>query len=238
LIFKLNRAELNALAALEPTAEREVLSAALEAVAARNKRPAFVTLAEEGILGAFPGTHAQWVPSLALRGPIDIVGAGDSVTAALTAGLAAGATLGEALELAMLAASVTVHLETNLDVSRGDMLCRPANKPMVGQDLDAMVCWMSDQPLTARSRLAIKHTTRWVRAMVTNLQYKLDVNTLHREDGVTQFGLNDIGRVQLRTTAPLFYDEYRRNRTTGSFLLVDESTNQTVGAGMLLSEPR
>jgi sulfate adenylyltransferase large subunit len=135
-------------------------------------------------------------------------------------------------------ASVTVHLETNLDVSRGDMLCRPANKPMVGQDLDAMVCWMSDQPLTARSRLAIKHTTRWVRAMVTNLQYKLDVNTLHREDGVTQFGLNDIGRVQLRTTAPLFYDEYRRNRTTGSFLLVDESTNQTVGAGMLLSEPR
>ncbi len=135
-------------------------------------------------------------------------------------------------------ASVTVHLETNLDVSRGDMLCRPANKPMVGQDLDAMVCWMSDQPLTARSRLAIKHTTRWVRAMVTNLQYKLDMNTLHREDGVTQFGLNDIGRVQLRTTAPLFYDEYRRNRTTGSFLLVDESTNQTVGAGMLLSEPR
>ena len=135
-------------------------------------------------------------------------------------------------------ASVTIHLETNLDVSRGDMLCRPANKPMVGQDLDAMVCWVSDQPLTARSRLAIKHTTRWVRAMVTNLQYKLDVNTLHREDGVTQFGLNDIGRVQLRTTAPLFYDEYRRNRTTGSFLLVDESTNQTVGAGMLLSEPR
>ena len=135
-------------------------------------------------------------------------------------------------------ASVTVHLEHDLDVSRGDMLCRPGNKPIVGQDLDAMVCWMSEQPLTPRSRLALKHTTRWVRAMVTNLQYRLDVNTLHREDGVERFGLNDVGRIQLRTTAPLFYDEYRRNRTTGSFILVDEATNQTVAAGMLLAEPR
>ncbi|RFC44089.1 MAG: bifunctional sugar kinase/adenylyltransferase [Verrucomicrobia bacterium] len=109
LIFKLNRSELNVLAGLESTAERAVLSAALEKVAERNMRPAFVTLAEDGILGAFPGLRTQWAPSLALRGPIDIVGAGDSVTAALTAGLAAGATLSEALELAMLAASVTVH---------------------------------------------------------------------------------------------------------------------------------
>ncbi len=109
VIFKLNRTELNTLAGLPQDTGRGGLSAALEAVALRNGAPAFVTLAEEGILGALPGLPAQWVPSLGLRGPIDIVGAGDSVTAALTAALAAGATLGEAMELAMLAASVTVH---------------------------------------------------------------------------------------------------------------------------------
>ncbi|MDQ3035445.1 MAG: sulfate adenylyltransferase subunit CysN [Myxococcota bacterium] len=134
--------------------------------------------------------------------------------------------------------SVTVHLEDEIDVSRGDMICRPANKPVAGQDLDAMICWMSDRPLQPKARLALKHTTRFVRAMVTNLQYKLDVNTLHRDESVTELGLNDIGRVQLRTTAPIFYDEYRRNRATGSFILVDENTNATVAAGMLLPEPR
>ena len=134
--------------------------------------------------------------------------------------------------------SVTLHLEDELDISRGDMICRVHNKPTVGQDLDAMICWMSDQPLHPKARLAIKHTTRWARAMVTNLQYKLDVNTLHRDESVQSLGLNDIGRVQLRTTAPLFYDEYRRNRATGSFILVDEATNNTVAAGMLLTEPR
>jgi sulfate adenylyltransferase subunit 1 (EFTu-like GTPase family) len=130
--------------------------------------------------------------------------------------------------------SVVVHLADDVDVSRGDMICRPANQPGAGQDLDAMVCWMTDQPLVPRARLALKHTTRFVRAMVTNLQYRLDVNTLHREEGIAKLGLNDIGRVQLRTTSPIFYDEYRRNRTTGSFILVDEATNNTVAAGMLL----
>lgn len=134
--------------------------------------------------------------------------------------------------------SVTVHLEGELDVSRGDMICRPHNKPVTGQDLDAMICWMSDKPLLPKARLALKHTTRWVRAMVTGIQYGLDVNTLHRDEAVTSLGLNDIGRVQLRTTAPVFYDEYRRNRATGSFILVDENTNATVAAGMLLAEPR
>lgn len=109
LIFKLNRAELLHLAGLPETAGRDTLAAALEAVAARNARPAFVTLAEDGIIGALPGAGAHWVASLPLRGPIDVVGAGDSVTAALTTGLAAGASLEEAMELAMLAASVTVH---------------------------------------------------------------------------------------------------------------------------------
>jgi bifunctional enzyme CysN/CysC len=134
--------------------------------------------------------------------------------------------------------SVTVHLADDLDVSRGDMICRPNNRPFVGQELEAMVCWMSDQPLQARGRYAIKHTTKWAKAMVTNLQYRLDINTLHREEGVPQLKLNDIGRVSLRVSAPLAYDEYRRNRATGSFILVDEATNNTVGAGMLLSEPR
>lgn len=131
--------------------------------------------------------------------------------------------------------SVTLRLEDEIDISRGDMLCRPHNRPHVGQDVQAMVCWMtSDSTLRPGQKLAIKHTTRWGRALVAGLQYRLDVNTLHREDGATELGLNEIGRVSLRTTVPLFFDEYSRNRTTGSFILVDESTNGTVGAGMLL----
>ena len=114
------------------------------------------------------------------------------------------------------------------------MLCRPGNQPKVGQDLDAMICWMSEVPLSPKGRYALKHTTRWVRAMVTGIAYELDVNTLHRKEGATTLGLNGIGRISMRTTAPIFYDEYRRNRATGSFILVDEATNHTVAAGILL----
>ena len=129
--------------------------------------------------------------------------------------------------------SVVIHLEDDLDVSRGDMICRPHNAPQVTQDLDALVCWMADAPLVPRMRLAVKHTTRTVRAVVKDLQYRLDVNTLHRETGADGLGLNDIGRVRLRTTQPLFVDDYHRNRVTGRFILIDEATNATVGAGML-----
>jgi bifunctional enzyme CysN/CysC len=129
--------------------------------------------------------------------------------------------------------SVTVRLTDDLDVSRGDTICRPANAPLVTQDLDAMVCWMTDEPLRPRQRIAVKHTTRTVRAVVKDLQYRLDVNTLHRDLGANELGLNDIGRVRLRTTQPLFVDDYARNRVTGRFILVDEATNATVGAGML-----
>ncbi len=133
--------------------------------------------------------------------------------------------------------SVTIRLEDEIDISRGDMICRPKNQPSVGQDIDAMVCWMSETgALRPRQKLAIKHTTRWARTMVTDLQYRLDVNTLHRDDEADELALNEIGRVSLRTTAPLFYDEYRRNRITGSFILVDEVTNNTVAAGMILGE--
>jgi bifunctional enzyme CysN/CysC len=130
--------------------------------------------------------------------------------------------------------SVTVTLADELDVSRGDMICRPNNRPSVGQDIDALVCWMADEPLRPGSKLAIKHTTRWARALVRDLRYRLDVNTLHRDEDAPQLGLNEIGRVELRTTVPLFFDEYRRNRITGSFILVDEATSSTVGAGMIL----
>ena len=130
--------------------------------------------------------------------------------------------------------SVVLRFEDELDISRGDMVCRPHNKPTVGQDLDAIVAWMSDDvALRPGATYAIKHTTRWARARVTDLQYRFDVNTLHRDDSATELTLNEIGRLRLRTTAPLFFDEYRRNRATGAFILVDEATNNTVGAGMI-----
>ena len=129
--------------------------------------------------------------------------------------------------------AVVVRLEDDIDISRGDMLCRPNNRPIVGQDVSAMVCWMAERPLREGSTFAIKHTTRWARARVRSLQYRLDVNALHRDSRAAELELNDIGRIHLRTTAPLFYDEDRDNRQTGSFVLVDEQTNATVAAGML-----
>jgi bifunctional enzyme CysN/CysC len=131
--------------------------------------------------------------------------------------------------------SVTVRLADDIDVSRGDMICRPHNAPVAGQDLEAMVCWMATDALRPGRKLFLKHTTRQVRALVKDLRYRIDVNTLHRDPGAGALGLNDIGRVVLRTTAPLFADTYRRNRTTGSFVLIDEATNATVGAGMITS---
>ena len=130
--------------------------------------------------------------------------------------------------------SVVMRFTDDIDLSRGDMVCRPHNQPDVGQDLDAIVTWMHDGvTLRTGATFAIKHTTRWARALVKDLQYRFDVDTLHREEDATSLGLNDIGRVTLRTTAPLFYDEYRRNRATGSFILVDEHTDATVGAGII-----
>ncbi|MFI7588716.1 sulfate adenylyltransferase subunit CysN [Spongisporangium articulatum] len=129
--------------------------------------------------------------------------------------------------------SVTVRLTDEIDISRGDLICRPHNAPKVTQDLDATICWMTDQPLTTGRKLAIKHTTRTARVLVKELQYRLDINTLHRDEAATSLGLNDIGRVRLRSTQPLLADEYRRNRATGAFILVDEATNATVAAGII-----
>jgi sulfate adenylyltransferase large subunit len=129
--------------------------------------------------------------------------------------------------------SVTVHLEDDVDVSRGDMIARVKNAPVPSQDIDAMVCWMTTTPLQPRQKLAIKHTTRTGRALVKDIQYRLDVNTLHRDQATNELGVNEIGRVTLRTTVPLLCDPYSKNRTTGSFILIDEATGVTVGAGMI-----
>jgi bifunctional enzyme CysN/CysC len=137
------------------------------------------------------------------------------------------------LDEAFPSMSVTIRLTDEIDVSRGDMICRVNNAPAVTQDIDAMICWMDDVPLRPGQKLAIKHTTRSARAMVKDLQYRLDINTLHRDLDADHLGLNDIGRVRLRTTQPLLCDEYKRNRSTGGFVLIDEATNRTVGAGMV-----
>jgi len=129
--------------------------------------------------------------------------------------------------------SVVVRLADDLDVSRGDMICRPHNQPHVGQDIDATVCWMTDRPLAAGTKYTIKQTTRTAKAVVRQLHYRLDVNTLHRDEDASALTMNEIGRVTLRTTVPLMFDQYRRNRTTGSFILIDEATNTTAGAGMI-----
>jgi sulfate adenylyltransferase large subunit len=130
--------------------------------------------------------------------------------------------------------SVTLLLDDDVDISRGDMICRPNNRPAAAQDIDAMVCWMSaEQVLARRSRFVVKHTSRTVKAIVTDLQYRIDVNTLHRDESAVRLGLNEIGRVRLRLTQPIFCDPYARNRTTGGLILIDEASNATVGAAMI-----
>jgi bifunctional enzyme CysN/CysC len=143
-------------------------------------------------------------------------------------------TLDGPLEEAYPPLSVTLRLEGDVDVSRGDMICRPHNRPEATRELDAMVCWMSERPLQAGGRYRIKHTTRAALAKIDELQYRLDVNTLHRDEDSEELRLNEIGRLRLRLSAPLLVDDYRRSRATGSFILIDESTNDTVGAGMVL----
>jgi len=130
--------------------------------------------------------------------------------------------------------SVTMTLDTDIDISRGDMIVRENNVPSVGQDIDLMVCWMHEQKLIPGGKYSIKHTTKDVRCIVKDVRYKVDINTLHRLEDDKEIGMNDIARIQIRTTSPLFYDSYRKNRVTGSLILIDEGTNETVGAGMII----
>ena len=130
--------------------------------------------------------------------------------------------------------SVTILLEDDIDVSRGDMLVRENNVPDVSQDIEVMMCWFNDRPLQERGKYTILHTTQEARCIIKEVRYKLNINTLHRELEDRTIKMNDIGRVVIRTTKPLFVDAYRKNRNTGSVIFVDEGTNETVGAGMII----
>jgi sulfate adenylyltransferase subunit 1 len=129
--------------------------------------------------------------------------------------------------------SVVMQLADDLDISRGDMLVRPHNTPFISQDIDCMVCWMNTKPLNPGTRYIIRHTTREIKGIIKEIQYKIDINTLHRISEVTSLALNEIGRITIRAAQPLFFDSYEHNRTTGSIILIDETTNETVGAGMI-----
>jgi sulfate adenylyltransferase subunit 1 (EFTu-like GTPase family) len=139
------------------------------------------------------------------------------------------------LEAAIPPMSVTIRLADDLDVSRGDLLADPADPPVVARELEARVCWMSERPLGPRARLAVKQTSRSVRAIADELISRIDVHTLEDVPAPDSLGLNDIGVVRLRLSEPLCVDPYEENRTTGAFVLIDESSNETVGAGTILS---
>ena len=130
--------------------------------------------------------------------------------------------------------SVTVLLEDDFDLSRGDMIVRTHNQPNISQDLEVMICWFNERPLQLNGKYTIMHTTQEARCIVKDIRYRLDINTLHRDVEDTTIRMNDIARIVLRTTKPVFFDYYRRNRITGSIILVDEGTNETVAAGMII----
>ncbi|RYD92605.1 MAG: sulfate adenylyltransferase, partial [Sphingobacteriales bacterium] len=130
--------------------------------------------------------------------------------------------------------SVTMELEDDIDISRGDMIVRVNNQPEAIQDVDMLVCWLNPAPMQLGQKYILRHTTREVRALVKEVVYKMDINTMQRKEGETDMQAKDIGRVRLRTTAPIFADSYRVNRQTGSLILIDEVTNETVAAGMIV----
>lgn len=129
--------------------------------------------------------------------------------------------------------SATIQLEDDLDVSRGDMIVRENNVPLINQDIDLMICWMNKNKLQLSKKYIVRHTTNETRCLVKEILYKLDINTLHRIEKAKNLKLNEIGRIKIRTAKPLFYDEYNENRSTGCIILIDPDTNETVGAGMI-----
>jgi sulfate adenylyltransferase subunit 1 len=130
--------------------------------------------------------------------------------------------------------SVCLTLADEIDISRGDTLVKANNPPHVSQDIEAMICWFSPRPMAHRAKLVVRHTTRETKAIIQEVKYHVDINTLHKIEGVESFEMNDIGRITLRTAVPLIHDSYRRNRNTGSFVLIDPGTNETVAAGMIV----
>jgi len=130
--------------------------------------------------------------------------------------------------------SVSITLEDDIDVSRGDMIARPNNQPTVSQEVELMLCWLDNSPLNTRGKYILRHTSNEVRAMVKDIRYKVDVNTLHRNEEDLEVKMNDIARVKLRLAKPIFSDSYAKNRITGSVILIDEATNNTVASGMII----
>ena len=130
--------------------------------------------------------------------------------------------------------SVSLLLEDEIDISRGDMIVKTNNQPTTGQDIEAMICWFSERPLAQRGKFVVRHATREAKAILKDVRYKVNINTLHKIEDDLTFNMNDIGRITLRTSTPLIYDSYSKNRTTGSFILIDENTNETVAAGMII----
>lgn len=138
------------------------------------------------------------------------------------------------LQEAFAPQSVTITLEDEIDISRGDMIVRENNIPQIEQEFDVMLCWMNEKKMVPRGKYILRHTSRECKCIVKETKYKLNINTLQRLEDDLEIGLNDIGRVTIRTTVPLFFDSYRKNRNTGSIILVDEATNETVAAGMIV----
>lgn len=138
-----------------------------------------------------------------------------------------------ALDQAFPPQSVCITLEDDVDISRGDMIVKKNNKPEVSQDIDLMICWLNEKPLQLNGKYALKHTTRDARCVIKEVKYKMDINTLQRITDDKNIKMNDIAKISIRTTVPLLFDSYRRNRVTGSLILIDEITNETVGAGMI-----
>ncbi len=130
--------------------------------------------------------------------------------------------------------SICITLEDDIDISRGDMLVRENNQPKTEKEIHLMICWMNQKKMTVRGKYTIRHTTQTARCIIQDVKYKMDINTLHRIENETEIGLNDIARISIKTTKPLFFDSYTRNRNTGSIILVDEATNETVAAGMII----
>ncbi|RLD62570.1 MAG: sulfate adenylyltransferase [Bacteroidetes bacterium] len=143
-------------------------------------------------------------------------------------------TMGKSLDETFPPQSVTITLNDDIDISRGDMIVNAANGPTVSQDIDLMICWFNEKPLQLRGKYAVKHTTKDVRCMVNDIKYKVNINNLENNTEDKSVGLNDIARISIRTTKPLLFDSYRKNRITGSIILIDEATNETIAAGMII----
>lgn len=143
-------------------------------------------------------------------------------------------TIDQKLDEAFPPMSVVITLEDEIDISRGDMIVKPNNQPVSGQDVELMICWLNEKKLVPNGKYALRHTTKEVRCIIKDVRYKVNINTLHKIEDDLSIGLNEIGRIHIRTTQPLFYDSYKKNRATGSVILIDEATNETVGAGMII----